>query len=370
MVRSIQTRNGLTTTRLFREAPLVMQDGSTLRDVQVAFETYGTLSRDASNAVLVCHALTGDSHVASHHPDDDPGWWEGVVGPGRLVDTRRFFVICPNVLGSCYGTAGPLTKDPATGEIWGARFPYPAMRDVVWVQRELLLALGVERVALVIGGSLGGQQVLQWAVQYPEAVGAGVAMACNERASPWVIALQDVGRFAILNALKYPDIPELLDQALATARMLAMISYRTPQELSARFGRNEVEPARRAEGDLRYEVESYLRYQGQKLVDRFEAQSYLRLTRLLDTFDVSSGFASVDEALSRVQAPLCLVGIDTDVLFESRGPQRLAGRLRNLGKDAEFRLLSTPYGHDAFLIETPQLEQLLRPFFERAVGRG
>ncbi len=355
---------------LFREQPLVLQSGEQLRDVVVAYESYGTLAKDAGNAVLICHALTGDSHVASHHEGDKPGWWDGLVGPKKLIDTERCYVVCANVLGSCYGTYGPSSTNPATGELWGSSFPYPVMHDVVAVQRELLRSLGIERVALVVGGSLGGQQALQWAVQYPDAIGGALAIACDERASPWVIALQDVGRFAILNALKHPEIPELLDQALATARMLGMISYRTPQELNARFGRNEVEKARRTEGDLRYEVESYLRYQGQKLVERFEAQSYLRLTRLLDTFDVAHGFSSLDEALTRVIAPVCLVGIDTDILFDSRGPQRLAGRLRNLGKDAEFKLLSTPYGHDAFFIESQTLTGLLRPFVTRVLRMG
>lgn len=354
----------LQTAALFAEAPLRLRDGSELSPVRVAYETFGTLNEDRSNVVLVCHALTGDSHVTRHDTGDDAGWWEQTVGPGKLIDTDRWFVLCSNVIGSCYGSEGPSTLRTDTGERWRADFPYPSVSDVVTVQRELLRHLGIERVRLVIGGSLGGQQVLRWTVQYPDLMDAAVAIACDERASAWVIALQDVGRQAIHHALKRQDIPELLDQALATARMIAMISYRTPDDFVARFERAAIHAARANENDLRYEVESYLRYQGDKLVSRFEARSYLRLTRMLDSFDIAEGFVDEQEALAAVRCPICLVGIDSDVLFDAEGPRRLAGKLRNLGKHASFKLLPSRFGHDAFLIEHEKLARLLSTFLE------
>lgn len=354
----------LHTATLFTDSPFLLEDGTALSPLEVAYETWGTLNAERSNVVLVCHALTGDTHMASHGDGDSDGWWQGVVGKGRLLDPERVFIICANLLGSCYGTTGPNSLNPATGEKWGGSFPYPTMRDVIRVQKALLTHLGIERVVLVMGGSLGGQQTLQWAVEYPEFVGACVPMACNERASAWVIALQDVGRTAILNALRHEDKPELLDQALAVARMLAMISYRTPVEFNKRFERDELDDSRRQGQNFRFEVESYLRYQGKKLVERFEAHSYLRLTRILDSFDISSGFGSVEAALRRISCPVCLVGIDSDVLFDCEGPRRLAGTLRNLGKSAQFKLLESAHGHDAFLIEFEKLNRLLLPFYE------
>lgn len=353
---------------LFADEPFVFESGASLSPLEVGYEAYGTLNAAGDNAVLVCHALTGDTHVASHDGDDDKGWWEPLVGPGALLDTSEHFVICPNIVGSCYGSSGPNEVNPATGEPWGERFPYPTVRDVVRSQKALLDHLGVQRLRLVIGGSLGGQQVLQWAVEYPEAMDAAVAIACDEKASAWVIALQDVGRQAIASALAHPQIPELLDQALATARMLAMISYRTPVEFNRRFERLEVNEDRRDEEDLRYEVESYLRYQGRKLVGRFEAHAYLRLTRLLDSFDISRGYGSVEEALSRIRCPLHLIGIDTDVLFHPEGPRRLAGMLRNLGIDARFSMVRSLHGHDAFLMEFKQIEAMLRPWLAEVLG--
>ncbi|MEL6195524.1 MAG: homoserine O-acetyltransferase [Myxococcota bacterium] len=352
------------TTTLFRDRPLVLHDGTSISPVRVAYECYGELNDTKTNAILICHALTGDSHVAAHVEDDIPGWWDGIVGPGRLIDTDRYFVVCSNIIGSCYGSEGPSLERPGQRQPWGEHFPYPSVGDAVRVQRELLDHLGIERVALVIGGSLGGQQALRWAVQYPDDMDSTIAIACDERASAWVIALQDVGRQAIHQALKHPNVPELLEQALATARMIAMISYRTPGDFVARFERTAVDKARAADNDLRYEVESYLRYQGHKLVDRFEARSYLRLTRMLDSFDLGEGFETTEVALQRVRAPMCLVGIDSDVLFDAEGPRRLAGQLRNLGKPASFKLLSSQFGHDAFLIEHEQLSKLLTPFLK------
>lgn len=356
----------LRTATLFENRPLELSDGASLRDVRVAYETYGQLNSDRSNVVLVCHALTGDSHVARHNENDVVGWWDGTVGPGQTIDTERYFVICSNVLGSCYGTEGPSTPKPGTDTPWRSDFPYPSVRDVVVVQHALLHHLGIEKLRLVIGGSLGGQQALQWAVQYPDRVGAALALACNEQASAWVIALQDVGRQAIHHALKHPETPQLLDQALATSRMMAMISYRTREDFVRRFSRKR----RGGEDDLRYEVESYLRYQGNKLVSRFEARSYLRLTRMLDSFDIAEGFETEEEALRAIQCPVCLVGIDSDVLFDADGPRRLAGKLRNLGKDATFKLLTSRFGHDAFLIEHERLAQLIHPFLAEHVDGG
>ncbi|MEM6732833.1 MAG: homoserine O-acetyltransferase, partial [Myxococcota bacterium] len=205
-------------------------------------------------------------------------------------------------------------------------------------------------------------------VQYPDMVDAAIPIACDERASAWVIALQDVGRQAIHNALKRQEIPELLEQALATARMIAMISYRTPDDFVARFERAAIDHARGTDNDLRYEVESYLRYQGDKLVSRFEARSYLRLTRMLDSFDIAEGFEDETSALKTIQCPMCLVGIDSDVLFDAEGPRRLAGKLRNLGKESSFQLLPSRYGHDAFLIEHDKLAKLIHPFLEQHLG--
>lgn len=326
-----------------------LDNGEVLREAPVAYQTWGTLNDARDNVILLCHALTGDTDAAE--------WWEGLVGPGCVFDTDRFFVICPNVLGSPYGTASPLTIDPETEAPYGAHFPRTTIRDTVRLHRRLLDHLGVRQVALAAGGSMGGMQVLEWAF-YGDFVRALLPVAVNGRHAPWQIGWSEAQRQAIYADPRWQDghyDPEEPPQAgLASARMAAMVSYRSPDSFKERFARD-----RTKEGTA-FAVESYLRYQGQKLVDRFDANCYVRLTQQMDTHDVARGRGDYTEVLRSIQQPTLVVGIDSDVLYPVAGQEELANHLPN----AQLSLLHSPHGHDAFLIEISKLAALIRPWMQ------
>lgn len=345
-----------------------VESGAVLPEVTVAYETWGTLSPERDNVVLVCHALTGDARAA--RTPDGPGWWEGLIGPGRYIDTNRYFVIASNVLGGCYGTTGPSSTNPATGKPYGSAFPPVTIRDMVRVQARLLDALGIDRVLAVIGGSMGGMQVLEWGVMYPDRVGRLIPMATAAYLSATAIAYNDIGRQAILadpnwrGGDYYPGPgPE---KGLAIARMVGMVTYRSASLFDARFGRSVRNGKAILDPDVLFEVESYLRYQGEKLVRRFDANTYLLLLRAMDTHDIGRGRGGLDAALARITAPVLFVGIQEDLLYPPAHLRDLAARLRRMGKDARVVEISTPYGHDGFLIEFDQIGPHVRAFLAEA----
>ncbi|MFN0096464.1 MAG: homoserine O-acetyltransferase [Dehalococcoidia bacterium] len=339
---------------------LSLQSGAELASVDVAYEQYGHLSPAGDNAVLVCHALTGSARAAG-----DQGWWDPLIGPGAALDTNRFAVICSNFLASCYGTTGPLSIDPATGRSYGGRFPAVTVGDMVAAQRALVGGLGVRSLALVTGGSLGGLQVLEWAAQAPELVRAINPIACGLAHSAWCIAFNECARQAIRNDPSFHGGDYMLhgtspDRGLALGRMVAMISYRSSASFEERFGRRAIPPAEADAG--RFDVESYLHYQGDKLVERFDANAYLRITEAMDRFDVGQERGGAAKALAGFTGPALVLGIDSDILYPLREEEAVAATLRGNGNAVSFGVVNSIHGHDAFLMEWAQLDQHLRPF--------
>jgi homoserine O-acetyltransferase len=335
-------------TRMMRLAgPFHLEAGACLPEITVAYRTWGSLNRDGTNAVLVCHPLTGSA--------DLDRWWPHLLGPGRAFDPEADFVVCSNVLGSCYGTTGPVSPGPGGDRLWGPDFPQITIRDMVRVEAELLDQLSVKRVRLVVGGSLGGMQALEWGAMYPERVDAIAPIAVSGRHSPWCIALSEAQRRAITadpcwrgGHYSADDPP---GSGLAIARIIAMCTYRSRESFALRF-------ERRARADGRFEVEGYLQYQGEKLAERFDANAYLTLTRAMDTHDVARGRGAYAEVLRSVRLPALIVAIDSDVLYPPIEQQELARLLPG----ARLAWLNSPHGHDAFLIEGEAMNRLLVEF--------
>jgi homoserine O-acetyltransferase len=361
--------------RLPEGRPFVLEGGGALREVVVAYETWGELADDGSNAVLVCHALTGDSHAAGRsgpgHPTD--GWWDGLIGPGRPLDTDRWFVVCANVLGGCQGSTGPSSIDPATGRPYGSSFPVVTIRDMVRTQAAVADALGVERWLAVAGGSMGGMQALEWGVMYPERVRGVAAIATTAAASAQQIALSSVQRSSIVldpgwrGGDYYDAAPgEGPHLGLALARESAQIAYRTEAVFNRRFGRKELDLVDdRFTLWQRFDVEGYLDYHGAKLVRRFDANSYLVINRAMDLHDLGRGRGGMERALARVTAPVLTVAIDSDTLYPPYQQELIHDTVRSLGGDATHAVISSPDGHDAFLIETDALGEVLVPFLNQ-----
>jgi homoserine O-acetyltransferase len=347
---------------LFDARPHVLEAGGTLEHVTVAYETWGTLAPDRSNAVLVEHALTGDSHCAGPagpgHPQD--GWWDGVVGPGRAVDTDRFFVVCPNVLGGCQGTTGPASPDPRTGRPYGSRFPVVTIRDQVVVEAALADALGIDRFACVIGGSMGGQRVLEWAVSFPDRLRRAVVISAGAQASAEEIALCSLQIRAIrldpyFAGGDYYDLPEGPWRGMSVARGIGQVSYRSEEEFELRFGRGHQGDEQPLEGG-RYAVESYLEYHGLKLARRFDANSYIVLSRAMNHHDVGRGRGGIAAALARVTADVVIAGVSSDRLYPLRLQHELAALIpRNHGVE----VIQSISGHDGFLTETEAVGKII-----------
>jgi homoserine O-acetyltransferase/O-succinyltransferase len=326
-----------------------LESGQSLSGVEVAYQTWGALNNERNNAVVVFHSMSGDSDAAS--------WWNAIVGPGRAICTNTYFVICANLLGSCYGTTGPTSINPATGKAYRGDFPVCTVRDQVQLQRRLLEELGVREVECVIGGSLGGFLALEWAVLDPT-LKKVVAVTSSGRHSAWCIGWTEAQRQAIFtdpnwNEGNYePDQPPAA--GLANARMIAMLSYRNPASFSARFGRERVPSENNKE--LAFSVETYLRYQGGKLVDRFDANSYVRLTQTSNSHDLSRGRGSYLDVLRSIRQQVLIVGVDSDILFPLEEQQELADGIPN----AEFAIIESPHGHDAFLLEGETLNAIVK----------
>lgn len=350
--------------------PFVTEHGDVLPSVEIAYETWGTLNAARDNVVLVLHALTGDAHVAAHGPDDQPGWWDVLIGPGRAVDTNRYFVVCSNLLGSCYGSTGPRSIDPRTGRRYNLRFPLITVRDIVAAQARLLDRLGIEQLHAVIGGSLGGMQALEWAAMYPERVERAIPIATSGRFSPQGIAYNEVQRRAIMldpgwKGGEYED-GEGPRQGLAIARMVGMITYQSDELMARRFGRStEARYTAWPAFKTRYDVEGYLHYQGDKLVRRFDANSYLYLTRAMDSHDLGRGRGGYERGLRRIAARVLMVGVSSDILFPPYQARDVAKRLRDLGRDAAYCEIESPNGHDAFLNDAEKLAPAVQEFLEQ-----
>jgi homoserine O-acetyltransferase len=357
--------------------PLRLAGGGELGPVTVSYETYGELSPKKDNAIFVCHALTGDAHVAGWHTPQDrkTGWWDEFVGPGKGLDTNRYFVICANVLGGCQGTTGPLSLNPQTGTPYDLGFPFMTVSDIVEVHAELVRHLGIQKLLSVVGGSLGGMQALEWAARYPEMIASAVCMASAAKLTAQGIAFNAVGRRAIctdpnFHGGQYYDKPAGPNVGLALARMVAHITYLSDASIELKFSR------RLQDGDklsydmmrqIEFQVESYLHYQGKRFIERFDANSYLYLTRAMDYFDLADGRGSVAQALGRTNARFLVTSYTSDWLFPTIQSKELVRAMIEARRHVTFIELESSYGHDAFLIEFEWLERLVRPFLEQTL---
>ncbi len=358
------------------EAPLLMDCGVVLDHWQIAYQTYGTLNADKSNAILVCHALTGDQHVASENPvTGKPGWWETVVGPGKPIDTDRFFVICSNVVGGCMGSTGPASTNPATGQPYGLDLPLITIPDMVRAQAMLVDALGIDQLFCVAGGSMGGMQVLQWAVAYPERVFTALPIATGPRHSSQNIAFHEVGRQAIMADPDWRGGRYLAEgtsprKGLAVARMAAHITYMSDEGLHRKFGRALQDRERVAFGfDADFQVESYLRHQGLSFVERFDANSYLYVTRAMDYFDIAADYGGrLANAFQGSRTRFCVASFTSDWLFPTIESKTVVRALNASGASVSFVEIETDRGHDAFLLDEPVLFATIRGFLTSAAA--
>jgi homoserine O-acetyltransferase len=350
--------------------PLRLDGGGALAQVEIAYETYGQLNHDASNAVLICHALTGDQYVASQHPlTGKPGWWTRMIGPGQPIDPARHFIICSNVIGSCMGSSGPASIDPATGEKWGMRFPVITIGDMVRAQALLLDHLGIARLLAVVGGSMGGMQALTWPSLFPDRVENAIVIASTARHSAQNIAFHEVGRQAIMadprwrggNYYADGDVPSA---GLAVARMAAHITYLSEAGLTEKFGRRlQGREAKTFGFDADFQVESYLRHQGISFVERFDANSYLYITRAMDYYDIAEGHGGVlANAFRGTHTRFCLISFDTDWLYPTAESRVIVHALNAAGAPVSFVELSSPFGHDAFLLDVPEMNRVVDGF--------
>ena len=360
-------------------AVLRLDSGARIEGLEVGYKTYGALNADRSNAVLICHALTGDQHVASVHPvTGKPGWWDKMVGPGLPLDPARHFIIATNVVGGCMGTTGPASINPATGAPYGLAFPMITIADMVRAQAMLVQALGVERLFAVVGGSMGGMQVLQWAADYPERLFAAVCIAAAPRHSAQNIAFHEVGRQAIMadpdwRGGDYASLGVRPEKGLAVARMAAHITYLSEPALQRKFGRELQRDGLSWGFDADFQVESYLRHQGTSFVDRFDANSYLYITRALDYFDLAAAHGGVlAQAFQRARdVRFCVFSFTSDWLYPTDESRAIVRALNAAGARTSFVEIATDKGHDAFFLDEPVLREALRGFLDSAAqARG
>jgi homoserine O-acetyltransferase len=356
--------------------PFQLESGATLSPVVLAYETYGRLNADRSNAILIVHALSGSAHAAGyHHPDNPkPGWWDNCIGPGKAFDTNRFFVICSNILGSCYGSSGPTSKNPETGKPYALAFPVVTIGDIVRSQVKLIDYLGIDKLLAVAGGSMGGMQVLEWAAHYPERVRAAIPIATTTRHSPMLIALSEVGRQAIYadpawNNGNYYESDQKPDAGLAVARMVGHITYLSDESMHQKFGR-------RLQGKEKYgydfqtefEVENYLKYNGHNFTRRFDANSYLYITKAMDYFDLCGPAGSLRAAFAHsAQIKYLVISFTSDWLYPSYHSKELVSALYAVGADVTYLDIKSTWGHDAFLLEVDTMTNLLSSFLGRLV---
>ncbi len=376
------------------DTPLTLRSGAVLPAYELMVETYGTLNADKSNAVLICHALNASHHVAGVHVDANgqpiprsEGWWNNMIGPGKAVDTDRWFVIGVNNLGSCFGSTGPTHVNPATGQPWGADFPVVTVEDWVDAQARLLDAMGIQTLAAVMGGSLGGMQTLSWTLQYPERVRHAVVVASAPNLTAENIAFNEVARRAIVtdpdfhdgHYLRHGTLPR---RGLRIARMIGHITYLSDDVMNAKFGRSlrpadDADPAAVAElayrystQDVEFQIESYLRYQGDKFSEYFDANTYLLITRALDYFDPAREYdGNLSAALARARAKFLLISFSTDWRFSPARSREIAKALLDNGRDVSYAEIDAPHGHDAFLLDDARYHAAVRAYFEQTVSR-
>lgn len=356
---------------------IILESGQSLGPVNVRYEAYGELNKDRSNAILIVHAFSGDAHAAGCHdkPGKSRGWWHEMIGPGLAFDTDRFFVICSNCLGGCSGTTGPGSVNPETGKPYGMDFPVITIKDIVNVQKLLMDQLGIAKLACVAGGSMGGMQVLDWAVRYPEIVERAVVLASTGRLSAQGLAFNAVGRSAIYsdpnwNQGQYYDraIPR---SGLAIARMIGHITYLSDESMAQKFGRRlQKRETFGYDFNDQFQVESYLSYQGDKFVDRFDANSYIYLTKAMDYFDLSAYPGGLDGALAKATCDFLILSYSSDWLFPTYQSKELVMALVRHGKAVTFAELGSPYGHDSFLLEATRQTDLIRAFLKHAKSTG
>jgi homoserine O-acetyltransferase/O-succinyltransferase len=359
----------------FNDPPLELDCGRTLAPVTQAYETYGTLSPERDNAILIFHALSGDAHVAGYHSPEDkrPGWWDTMVGPGKAFDTNKYFVICANVIGGCKGSTGPLSINPATGRPYGPTFPILTLSDMVRAQERLVTHLGIEKLLAVAGGSMGGMMALDWAVRYPERVAAVLAIATTARITAQSIAFNEVGRQAITsdpnwNQGDYYGGPRP-ESGLAVARMIGHITYLSDEQMHRKFGRRlQDRDTLGYDFGTEFQVESYLRYQGNSFVRRFDANSYLYITKAIDYFDLANGHRSLVESLERARAAFLVVSFTSDWLFPTEQAKELVRALQANGLVTTFLEIRSNYGHDAFLLPSDELSAAVSGFLSHVHG--
>ena len=355
------------------ESPLVLQSGATLRKWRLAYETCGKLNDAKTNAVLICHALSGSQHAAGYYQGDEKnvGWWDNFIGPGKPVDTEKFFVVCPNNLGGCHGSTGPAAPHPDDNKPYGSRFPVVTVEDWVRSQKMLADSLGIKQFAAVVGGSLGGMQALRWAVDYPQSLRAAVAVAAAAKLTALNIAFNDIARQAIVrdphfHGGDYYEHNEFPRRGLGVARMLGHVTYLSGAAMAAKFGRERRSPEARFDYETEFEVESYLRYQGEKFSGLFDANTYLLMTRALDYFDPASDAAGdLSRAFEKATAEFFLLSFSSDWRFPPSSSRELARALLASGKRASYIEVQSEEGHDSFLLANPLYHNAVRAFMSR-----
>ncbi len=360
----------------FAEPPhaMVLESGARIGPLTVAYETYGSLAPDRRNAVLILHALSGDSHVAGVYTpqDEKPGWWDCMVGPGKGIDTDRYFVVCSNIIGSCMGSTGPASTNPSTGKAYGLDFPVVTIGDMVAAQKALVDHLGIERLLCVVGGSIGGMQVLEWCVRYPETVFSAIPLATTMRHSALAIAFNEVARQSIMadphwnHGDYYGGAKPAL--GLAVARMIGHITYLSDESMRLKFGRRLQDKSDFSFNfDADFQVESYLRYQGRKFVDRFDANSFLYITKAADYFDLGKqhGNGSAVQACAKARAKFLVISFTSDWLYPTYQARSIVQALKKCGRDVSFCEIEAQWGHDAFLIPGARLKSLIHGFLQR-----
>jgi len=365
---------GIVKTQIYRPgAPLSLESGERLKEYQIAYETYGTLSANRDNAVLVCHALSGDAHAAGRHEGDDkPGWWDNMIGPGKAIDTERYFVVVSNILGSCMGSSGPASTNPETGRPYGLKFPIVTIGDMVKAQKTLVDFLEIPKLLAVIGGSVGGMQTLEWSIRYPEMVFSAIPLATTQRHSALAIAFNEVARQAIMAdpnwqggdyyGAKGPDL------GLAVARMIGHITYLSDAAMREKFGRRlQGKEAFSFNFDADFQVESYLRHQGGKFVDRFDANSFLYITKAADYFDLKAQHLGPggESAFAKAKARFLVLSFTSDWLYPTYESKALVKAMKRNNLDVSFCEIEAQWGHDAFLLKNDHLANMVSGFLER-----
>ncbi|HML05677.1 MAG TPA: homoserine O-acetyltransferase, partial [Methanobacterium sp.] len=353
---------------------LMLEGGGKLKEVTVAYETYGKLNKEKSNAILICHALSGDAHVAGWHEGDrKPGWWDIIIGPGKCLDTDKYFIICSNVIGGCKGSTGPSSINPDTNREYGLDFPIITIWDMVNAQKKLIEHLDIKQLFAVVGGSMGGMQVLQWCVSYPDMVKLAIPIATAANSAPQQIAFNEVGRRAIISDPKWNggsyysgDVPK---DGLSLARMIGHITYLSYESMHQKFGRRLQDKEKYSfDFSLDFQVESYLHYQGESFVERFDANSYLYITKTMDYFDLTKN-ESLAEGFENVKAKFLVISVDSDWLYPPAQSKEIVMALTANNIDVSYHELKSPYGHDAFLLEEGQLNYIINGFLSEILVR-